>query len=97
MVVMPGISKSAPIPRSRAELVSASSGMPEESLAKVVLHERANAVDNGTLPSSKRSSFGTSLPPMTRVPGQSTRLSARTFPDWSAAAAVTILNVEPGG
>ncbi len=63
----------------------------------MVLQERANAVRSGTVPRSKRSALGTGRPPITVLPGQATGESADSRCSVTAAAAVAILNVEPGG
>src|SRR5690606_10078556 len=97
IVVRPGMTKSAPMPRSRAASVRALAGIRAASRANVVLHDLANARDSGTVPSWKRFSFGTSRPPITVVPGQSTLLRGVTSLARSAASAVAILNVDPGG
>ena len=96
-VARPGMTKSAPRPSERAASVRADEGRSAASFANVVLQERAKAVISGTRPRSNLPSLGTTRFSMVVVPGQSTWLSACTSSVDNAAAAVTILNVEPGG
>src|SRR5918997_7119698 len=80
-----------------AASVSAPAPSRAASCANVVLQERANAVRSGTVPRSKSWSLGTVRSPIVVVAGQATGESSVTALDCSAADAVTILKVEPGG
>ena len=57
----------------------------------------AKAVRRGTVPRSNLPSLGTGRPPMTVTPGHGSGESSVRCRPATAAVAVTILNVEPGG
>ena len=85
------------MPNQPAAVPSASGARRWESSAIVVLQDRAKASVKGTVPSAKPSSLGMTRPPIVVVPGQPTGVPGCTSPACSAAAAVTILKVDPGG
>src|SRR4051794_41819139 len=64
---------------------------------KVVLHDCANAVRNGTVPRSNWSSFSNSRPSTTVVPGHGTGESGVSVPAVSSAVAVIVFMLDPGG
>ena len=81
----------------RAIFGSASAGSWSASTAIVVLHERANAVVNGTVPKSNSSSLGMVRFSTVTRPGHASGVSGVASPACSAAAVVMVLNVDPGG
>ncbi len=96
-VVMPGMTKSNPMPYCLAAEVSASLGISVASLAKVVLQDLANASVAGTVPRSNSKSLRMGRESTIHWPGQSTSVVGVISLRSMAALAVTILNVEPGG
>src|SRR6202023_1203451 len=68
----------------------------EASMAKVELHDTANAVCRLVVPRCSLLSLWNVLPPMVTWLGHCTALVVR-IPPLASADAVTTLNVEPGG
>src|SRR5215472_12222919 len=66
------------------------------SIAKVVLHDTANAFSRLVLPRRSLSKLWNVRPPIVTVDGHCTAVEGRS-PFLESAEAVTTLNVEPGG